>query len=78
MTTAKDIQLSLCPSKTKMLTEVAKAAWSNTAYLHFASVESASVFFHRYSNQQSILNDVTFTVHATQYPSREAVKYLYK
>ncbi|KAL7313942.1 hypothetical protein PS15m_007616 [Mucor circinelloides] len=73
----EEIKRSLGSSKTKMLLEVIKGPWSN-AYPHFGSAESASVFHNKYCNQHLILNDATFTVHPTQYPSGEEVKYLYK
>ncbi|EPB83200.1 hypothetical protein HMPREF1544_10048 [Mucor circinelloides 1006PhL] len=62
-----------------MLTEVFKAPCStNTAYLHFATAEGASVFFHRYYNKQLIINDVVFSVQAAKYPNRHKVKYAFK
>ncbi|KAL7329370.1 hypothetical protein PS15p_207480 [Mucor circinelloides] len=55
----EEIKRSLCPSKTKMLLEVIKGPWSN-AYLHFATKESASVFFHQYNNKELIINGVKY------------------
>ncbi|EPB83201.1 hypothetical protein HMPREF1544_10049 [Mucor circinelloides 1006PhL] len=75
--TAQEINESLCPSKTKMLLEVINGPWSN-AYLHFATAESASVFFHQHKNEQLILNDAVFSVQEAKYRNGEKVKYAFK
>ncbi|EPB80955.1 hypothetical protein HMPREF1544_12353, partial [Mucor circinelloides 1006PhL] len=61
-----------------MLAEVLKTPWSSSAYLHFATDESASVFYNKYVNNQLVVNDTIFKVEATKYRTGEAVKYLFK
>ncbi|KAL7313912.1 hypothetical protein PS15m_007590 [Mucor circinelloides] len=61
-----------------MLTEVVKTPWSNTAYLHFTTVEGASVFFHKYQNRQLIINDAVFSVEEAKYRNGQTVKYAFK
>ncbi|CAO0792508.1 unnamed protein product [Mucor circinelloides] len=75
--TTEEIKKSLRPSKSKALLEVIKGPWSH-AYLHFKTNESASVFFHQYSNKQLIVNGVVFSVQAAKYPNGHQVKYAFK
>ncbi|KAG0960577.1 hypothetical protein G6F31_010514 [Rhizopus arrhizus] len=61
-----------------MLNEVCKAPYSSAAYLHFESMESASLFYQNYVDKGIIINGVPFTVHGAKFRDGESVIYDHK
>ncbi|KAG1140564.1 hypothetical protein G6F37_008984 [Rhizopus arrhizus] len=58
-----------------MLNEVCKTPGSNTAFLHFASAESASVFYNHYVDKGVTINGIPFTVYPAKVSDGEYVTY---
>ncbi|CAO0792507.1 unnamed protein product [Mucor circinelloides] len=63
-----------------MPTEVFKAPCftNTTAYLHFATVEGASVFYNNNINKQLRIKGGIFSVHPAKYRNGQTVKYAFK